>query len=73
MDYFEFRVLYTDYDVALVFSCKNYFSVFNLQYFWILSRKPYINENKLNDLEAILRKNKIDTSYLTKNDLIGCV
>ena len=47
--------MHTDYDQsALIWSCIEYLKLFHLEYFWILSRKPYLNDDKLMDISDML-------------------
>ena len=69
-----FWILYTDYyQTAIAWSCTENLKLFHLEYISILSRKPYLNDLRLNELKDILNKNSIDTSNLFKNDLVGCM
>ncbi len=58
--------------MALIWSCSEYFKFLNLQYFWILSKTPYLTSAKLNDMLNILTSFDINISYMIKNDLFGC-
>ena len=67
------RVIYTDYDTAVVWSCNEYLKIIHLEYFWVLSRKPYINEEKLRDMLDVLTLTGIDTTYAIQTEQMGCV
>jgi lipocalin len=67
------RVIYTDYDTSVIWSCNEYFKVVHLEYFWVLSRKPYINEEKLRDMLDVLTLTGIDTTYAIQTEQMGCV
>lgn len=45
----------------------------HLEYFWILSRKPYLNEDSILDLTDKLALNGIISSYAIKTDQSGCI
>jgi lipocalin len=47
--------------------------VIHLEYFWVLSRKPYINEEKLRDMLDVLTLTGIDTTYAIQTEQMGCV
>jgi len=71
---FNYWVLYTDYDsTALIWSCSEYLKFLHLEYFWVLSRKPYLNEDKLLDLTDKLAMLGIISSYAVKTDQTGCM
>jgi lipocalin len=65
-------VLYTDYESALIWSCNDYLKIFHLEYFWILSRKPYLNEEKLNYLLDVLQLSGINVNQLVRTEQVGC-
>ncbi|CAF0781158.1 unnamed protein product [Brachionus calyciflorus] len=66
-------VLYTDYEYAVVWSCVEYLKILHFEYYWILSRKPYISEEKLRDLGDVLTLSNIDTSYMIRTEQTGCM
>ena len=67
------RIVHTDYQTALIWSCTEHLSILRLEYLWVLSRKPYLNELKLKEITNMLLEYKIDTSSVIKNNMVGCI
>ena len=64
-------VIDTDYTYTLIYSCSTFFGV-SLEYAWILSRQPTLDDATVTKLKNKLASYKIDISKFEKTDQTNC-
>ena len=66
-------VISTDYaSYSVVYSCTDYYGIFNVDFAWILSRSRSLPTNVFYQLRGDLESYGVSLSKMTLSDQIGC-